>query len=396
MYNYSPNIIVDVNDRLIKFKRSEIHYRVNAEMITKLIEWYDTDFEKFDSLNEKCKYLINEGIVIKSSFKYNPFVKKNVVNRAFVQLTNKCNLRCKHCYASGSILNNGALDLEGLKQFLKILINNGVSKIDFTGGEIFTYPYIWNLLAWLNNYPVQSVLFTNLTLLDKAEIERLSSFSCITKIVTSLDYYSPEKHNEFRQGFQAYEKTTKAIQLISKTDIKVSVNIMVMNDNHKEVFKLIKTLRNYKDVNFVLDTLLYEGRATKFNYDEYDRKKNCLMCCSLNDNVHKFSDIVPHPYDDNFKGINCGVAKDLIFVAYNGDITLCPSLPDFKMEKNIYELEKFDEICKFLGRFSYIKCKYIDCRKYKECCDGCRARAYINTGNILEKDIESCYKFGVE
>lgn len=145
MYNYSPNIIVDVNDRLIKFKRSEIHYRVNAEMITKLIEWYDTDFEKFDSLNEKCKYLINEGIVIKSSFKYNPFVKKNVVNRAFVQLTNKCNLRCKHCYASGSILNNGALDLEGLKQFLKILINNGVSKIDFTGGEIFTYPYIYGI-----------------------------------------------------------------------------------------------------------------------------------------------------------------------------------------------------------------------------------------------------------
>lgn len=84
-----------------------------------------------------------------------------------IELTNKCNLKCKHCY--GSFQSKGIeMPLSNIKKLLYDLENLGVRNIEFSGGDISVYPYLYETLktAYSLNFSA-IILLTNGIFMDK-------------------------------------------------------------------------------------------------------------------------------------------------------------------------------------------------------------------------------------
>lgn len=64
-------------------------------------------------------------------------------------LTNKCNYRCKYCFAKFNDLNNNELSFNKQKQLIKQLAESGLfKKINFAGGEPTLNERIIDLICW--------------------------------------------------------------------------------------------------------------------------------------------------------------------------------------------------------------------------------------------------------
>ena len=79
-------------------------------------------------------------------------------------LTNACNLRCAHCYASSGFSVKGELNQTEIKKCLQILKDNGIQSISLLGGEPTILPYFPEVLDFtIRLFPVPPVVQTNAT-----------------------------------------------------------------------------------------------------------------------------------------------------------------------------------------------------------------------------------------
>lgn len=198
-----------VNNKVIK-KDNTLFYELPNELI-KLLKEHNTDIKINDIENEYINYLKKINVLKESDKYYNPFVKRSSNNkvRLFIQLTEDCNLNCKHCF-QGNEKNLGKNMLyDDVKLLIIEAVKKGIYSMDFTGGEIFTLNYMKNLLNFLSDFPIKSNLFTNLSFLSNDIIDSIQKFKGLDNIITSLDYFREGKHDDFRGKRGSFSSTIK-------------------------------------------------------------------------------------------------------------------------------------------------------------------------------------------
>ena len=84
-------------------------------------------------------------------------MSKNVIKSICWDITSRCNECCGFCYRNP---NNKELDLNSNKIILKKLIDFGVDKISFVGGEPFLYTGLFELLEWGKSYAKDKTVFS--------------------------------------------------------------------------------------------------------------------------------------------------------------------------------------------------------------------------------------------
>ncbi len=69
-----------------------------------------------------------------------------------MELTNQCNLRCRHCYAgSGEKLDN-ELSTAEVKGLLEELSRLGSVEVEFSGGEPLLRPDLFEIIAYAKTW----------------------------------------------------------------------------------------------------------------------------------------------------------------------------------------------------------------------------------------------------
>ena len=62
--------------------------------------------------------------------------------KSLLQITERCNLRCKHCFVS-SVCSGRDMDLDLIMtKVVPEFVKNNISKVTITGGEPFVYPHL--------------------------------------------------------------------------------------------------------------------------------------------------------------------------------------------------------------------------------------------------------------
>src|ERR1043166_7710811 len=92
------------------------------------------------------------------------------LNSLWIELTNRCNLRCKHCYSNSSPHSgtDDALDLRLCKTILEQAIELGCVTVQFIGGEPTLSKFLIDLLVHSRNVGFDNVeVFSNLIHLDE-------------------------------------------------------------------------------------------------------------------------------------------------------------------------------------------------------------------------------------
>jgi MoaA/NifB/PqqE/SkfB family radical SAM enzyme len=155
-----------------------------------------------------------------------------------IQLTNKCNLRCKHCFqwneegffhSFDKETQCGDIDIELVEKIFNET-RDVKSNLYLWGGEPLCYKWWDQLSEMLVKDPRWSVLCTNATLIDK-KIDSIIKISGSLAVLLSLDGF--EEENDSVRGKGTFKKVAENIDLLLNLKKKgifkgeVSVNCVI-------------------------------------------------------------------------------------------------------------------------------------------------------------------------
>jgi len=190
-----------------------------------------------------------------------PYLKNLMIN-----LTEKCNLTCQHCY----ITNKNLVDfpLEKVKDIInEFYVLQGI-KVILTGGEPYLYPNLKELLTYLLDIPIQKLMLTNGTLIkEKPELLDLLEQNFFDMYV-SIDGLE-STHNDFRNA-NCFQDSIDGIKLLLDNDITTSINTMVHKQNlteFDEMLQLINSLGKIK--NWSIDIPTFDASMSKEIREKY-------------------------------------------------------------------------------------------------------------------------------
>ena len=154
-----------------------------------------------------------------------------------IDITNRCNLRCKHCYTSSSF-DSKIPDIT-LSKFLEVLeeLNKlGTSVISLAGGEPLVRPDLCEITKAVAEKNMLLFLNSNGQLLTLEYAKRLKE-NGVNHIEISID--GLEKNNDIIRGKGTFKKALAGFQNAQKAGLSVGIMTVVCKQNLNDVEKLI-------------------------------------------------------------------------------------------------------------------------------------------------------------
>ena len=381
MNNFSRNIII--RDNWIIDKKRTRAFELSPHVI-EVLEYFSRNFDTSKIDEQLLMFLKAKEIISEGDKPYNPFVVRNPEfngKRLFVQLTNRCNLHCKHCYAESEPGCSDYFDFEEVKKIIDEATSLGISAIDFTGGEVITQGYFIELLQYMEQLPVIYSFFSNLSLITSEQIDTMVKLSGLSKVITSIDYLDPKKHNAFRGG-ECFHATMDAIDALSNKGVKVLVNMIVLKDNINEVESVIDYFTD-KGIEVRINPVINYGRQKDNNTTSQEDEFQYLILLKQILEKKFGKDFIK-----NSRGSDCGIGDSLIFLDYKGNYQLCPGLTS-DISDSYFIGNGIVEAKENLKKYR-LRCGSNNCDDYSECNSGCRLRAVVEYCSDVAPDSAMC------
>lgn len=185
-----------------------------------------------------------------------------------LMITNKCNLRCRHCWPeSGSTENCNHVNRKKLLWMIRDFHMLGIDKVCLTGGEPLLHPHWFDIVSFSCEEPgINEVcLQTNATLLTGAHAEKLASLSQRKLIIqVSLEGSNSTTHDKVR-GPGSFQSALQGLRLLAEHGLaeQTRVSLTETEDNFQEIPALLKIVHSLGISQFTSGTLVHGGRAAK-------------------------------------------------------------------------------------------------------------------------------------
>lgn len=131
--------------------------------------------------------------------------------KALVQITERCNLHCAHCFVSSG--KSGAdISFEDIAgKVLPRLRRARVERITLTGGEPFVHPQIMDICRLAAGQGLTLGICTNATQTTDEQISELAALGNVHMNV-SLDGFRPQSHGKFRGNVGSFHTTVATVR----------------------------------------------------------------------------------------------------------------------------------------------------------------------------------------
>jgi MoaA/NifB/PqqE/SkfB family radical SAM enzyme len=183
------------------------------------------------------------------------FLKQNIPLIVFVELANRCNLKCLHCMRS----NNGVETLSKtiFQSLISDLARRGTFELVLTGGEPMTHPHFFDFLDRAKARQFKITVNTNGTLITPETVRALKRFAPLT-VHISLYGATALVHDGITRIGGSFEKARAAIRLLKKTGHKICVHMPVLKENFDD-FEAIRDWAESSGLEFTSEFVLYPG-----------------------------------------------------------------------------------------------------------------------------------------
>jgi len=336
-------------------------------------------------------------------------MKNGVPLYVVFDITNRCNLKCIHCYSS---TQNEELTTNDVYHVIDNLYEAGAGIIDFGGGEPLLRDDIFDILSYSKDFGLCTSISTNGILLNEDCIKRLKKLK-IDHVCISLDGAKPETHDHIRNRKGTYEKTINGIKKCVNAGIDTQISTVFMKSNIDELVDIYNLLKSFDVDGWYVYDFIPAGRGRELQDEILQPEQRQQLFAQLQDfAVSSDMSIKPYPYSITinpaygkdtyfykkygrltglFKG--CLAARWVCHISSNGYLHPCHLLPHKlgNLKQQAFGDIWFDNsnpILKELRDRTLLKGKCGMCR-YRDICGGCRARAFWSTGDYLESD--SCW-----
>jgi SynChlorMet cassette radical SAM/SPASM protein ScmF len=328
---------------------------------------------------------------------------KYPLNSLFLYLTDRCNLRCSHCWISPqfSDQHQDGIPIEPLKKAIRDAKNIGLQSVKLTGGEPLLYREFDELLYFLAAEALSVNMETNGTLIDK---ERLAVFkkTGISQISVSFDAGSADIHDAIRGVNGCFDRGVEGLEFLSDSGINLQVIMTLQHKNRAEIPAVMELCKKYKISSLKINHLLPAGRA-KNNFErgenlELEELQTLYGRVAERRGAFRDLDIffdLPVAFrtiDDITRSGACECAVlNILGILSNGDISICgigQAYQELRMgnitRDSIPDVWRRHRILKDLRRSLPANLEGIcrDCIFKFQCLGACRANAYAVNRNL--------------
>jgi len=131
--------------------------------------------------------------------------------KALLQITERCNLHCAHCFVSAVRDGSDMALAEIRERILPQLVQARVVRLTLTGGEPFAHPDILDVVRAARNSGMTVTICTNGTLITNSQMDALAAVGGAACNV-SLDGFSAASHGKFRGNPASFEQTVATVR----------------------------------------------------------------------------------------------------------------------------------------------------------------------------------------
>jgi len=242
-----------------------------------------------------------------------------------IELTDKCNLRCGHCYRDSGPNLGSFLPKKRLLSILSEAYDYGVQSIELSGGEPTIHPDIDAMLDFtLQNFGAVALL-TNGTRITDSICDLLVSYNERSFVQIDLDGPTALEHDSLRGIPGSFEKAVCAIARLSKNGVRVRVAMSLHRGNVDTIEQTYELACNLGAHLFLCSPVMAIGRATEemvLPWDDLKRSSELLEKLADKDpkRVLKASELKRL---SGKLGANCGAGSRSITIGPDGDIRPC-------------------------------------------------------------------------
>lgn len=247
--------------------------------------------------------------------------------KALVQIMERCNLHCAHCFVSAGNYGDAML-LESISEVLIPRLKAcRVINVSLTGGEPFIHPNLLEIVSFLREAGMKVGICTNATCIEESQIEALTALGEVHCNV-SLDGFSPESHGKFRGDKESFVKTVATVRALGQH--KLLQGLLVTPNNLTEVSEY-SSLCEFAVENgaayVLMNPLSSMGRGVqamnKLAASNETMRQIAAATSLFSEKVQLVH--IRFPNDKKLPLASCE-AGDIIYIFTRGELTSCPYL----------------------------------------------------------------------
>ncbi len=195
-------------------------------------------------------------------------------------ITQACNLACKHCYQSAAYKPlSDELSWEEKQRVLDEMANNYIPFVAFAGGEPLVCKDIWRVLEHCQRRSLHVTVATNGTMLTPEVCQRLAELG-VKYIEVSLDSIDPDAHDAFRGLRGAWRRATEGIRNVARTPgLRAGMATCFTRQNVHTAEDMINLAKGLGCTTFVHFNFIPVGRGQEIaQYDLTPAQRENLLC----------------------------------------------------------------------------------------------------------------------
>jgi len=359
-------------------------------------ELYELDNDSFAFLQEcasgaGCKtidgefidFCLGEGILTKDKvlLKRLPIIKSPEPSLRYLelQITSKCNLKCKHCYINppsppfrkGGMGGFSELSVKQIREVLREFEEMQGLKVLITGGEPLLHSKFKEINEMFPEFFIRKVLFTNGVSLNKTILKNLN----VNEIQISID--GLEKAHDTLRAKGTFKKAMSALRDATDHGFDVSIATMVHPKNLNDFDEMERLFKGMAVREWNVDIPCIKGRLEKnLEFQISPEEGGKYLRYGYGGGVYTAK-----------PGYACGL--HLMAVTADGKVAKCTFYSDSpvgSIDEGLRECWK--RIIPITLNELACDCEYIE-----SCRGGCRYRASL-FGNPKGKDLYRCALYG--
>ncbi len=325
--------------------------------------------------DESIDFMLEEGIIQMTGGKKIKKVKAPSspipsLRYLLLNITNICNLSCKHCYLQDP--GKLEMDLDIFEKTVSQFEEMGGLKLMISGGEPLIHSRFWELMEILPSYELRVVVLSNGTLIDNTTAKKLSGY--VHEVQVSIDGI---RSHDLLRGKGSYAMSVKGITNLCESGIPFSIATMVHKFNTDEFDEMEKLFSKMGAISWSVDVPCIVGALSENRDFVLDLKEAAsFLKYGFGAGAH-----------ESTGDYTCG--SHLCSVAPDGSVSKCGFFEN-EPAGDVNDLRSsWENICtSYLWSLDELECR--DCSVLHECKGGCRFRAMQYKG-ILAPDPLMCH-----
>lgn len=311
--------------------------------------------------------------------------RENNHRRVFIEITNVCNMYCKHCMNnSGNHLWEG-LPKADMLHLISELNEQGIMHIYISGGEPLLYKGIDEVLEYAHSLGTKITLATNgLEIMN--HIDTIAR--CVEIVSISLDGIG-DTHDYFRGVPGAYEQVVKRIKALNDIGVKTKISSIIWKQNMNQLEDIVVLAKSLGTMKLNFNVLVPVGRAKNNSDILIDVKHYPEVYNTVNDLIEKYKDEnfdleIKRRHKLTEESTSCPGGDKIFHINAYGKFSPCSWISKIECDEfsQQWERGKTEECLSKCKNFNDVLVQRSS--RYK--ITGCPALSNIYNGGYLEKD----------